>query len=180
MNQITGLERKQNTLITSYLAERLGLHLAEHETVAAVLTLRNAMKRPDGTWEKLTREEAGRLVVKIRHRMDKAIFKSSGRRLDRRLPILSTFEGAQVGKRLHLNFAITVPSGRTSGQVCEAFERATRGLRWCDGMRFTAEKAWSAEDWIRYICKEHDSIMLGESYFAVPQTSSLPVASYVV
>jgi hypothetical protein len=154
--------------IGNWAVERFVKSTADINVLAIVLTVRQAIKRGDGTWQLLDQGEIAKLARKIVGGLNRRIFRNAYRRKRKNLLVLCSCEGKVSRKNLHLNFAIGIPSGRTAAELIRALEEIVPRLRWIEGRRYSAEMTWDTLGWASYISKEPGALLLDQCNLASP------------
>ena len=168
MNTLSPRSRAHEVEIGKFVVEKFIQATDCNRIVAVVLTLRQAIKRADQTWERFTRREGEKLASELMKRVNADVLKTKYKRFNRRLATVCSLEGQTTGKRAHLNLAIEVPEWIDPIQMVQTVEKHAAALRWCSGRRSFYQPisvASELESWASYIVKEPGAVILDVCHF---------------
>lgn len=160
------LENKHDKNIRNFFADEFTSQAQDKKALGVVLTLKQGIKTPEGTWRKLTRSDVEGFTRGLINQMSKVIYGAAYRRFSKRLFCLATLEGQSPDKRLHVNLAISCPDWLSPSKLIETLDTALPSFEWAKGMRRSADVLRDSSDlarWASYIVKERDSILWNAS-----------------
>lgn len=106
--------------------------LLPEQSVFVTLTMKQGIKRQDGTWGRLTKEICSRELRWFLRELDRKVFKSAASRFNQRLTRVVYLEGGTSNKQLHAHLIIGLPEpDRVSpAQFVRIIEEIWCGAAW--------------------------------------------------
>lgn len=117
------------------------------------LTLKQGVKRDDGTWESLTREAADNELLFFRKLVNQRAYRAAHKRSDKALYWIETAEGGErQGKRAHRHLLIEKPSWFTDDEFRSLLIEVWSRSRWSRN-QVQIEPARNRDAVLNYITK---------------------------
>jgi hypothetical protein len=142
-----------------FLLKKLRDDYSDKRFASVTLTLKQYLKRDDGTWQNLTRTEVGKCIAQLLKALNREVYGPAYRRFHKKLVVVPTIEGG-VYKNLHVHMLLQIPK-HMADQNQDFFDfvmREWRKLRWSNVahkiVRLKTDRDVST--WTTYIMKELD------------------------
>lgn len=142
---------------SDFLIRKLMSEYRDRHWVAVTLTLWQRRRRPDGTWQKLTRREVQECVRSLMKTLNKRVYKAAFRRYGKRLAVIPSIEEG-LNHNLHVHMVLVVPihwENRVDG-YCRTLKAEWGHLSWAARMHkvIVLPTPRDVAHWTHYMMKE--------------------------
>ena len=121
------LQKKADSALSRYIETSV----ADGRFLFVTITFKQALKRTDGTFEKLTQEAADNETSFFKRKIHQTVFGKAYTRFGKSLQWIETTEGGrESGKRIHRHFLIEIPHRFTTSAFEQILEGVWKRSRW--------------------------------------------------
>ena len=124
-------------------------------------SLKSIIFHKDGSWEKISRNEASKFNRELLKRLNKRVYGKAYRRYEKRLFCIPVIEENKMG-RLHIHMFLSIPDYMQYDidEFCVLVLDTARELRWCESGKYAQNLVrhhigmQGVEGWIGYMLKD--------------------------